>query len=73
MVGAKVTHRGDVYRIHGDNILECERALFLVADSVSGFPRRLPSPLFIPRYAINIANQGSQILLVIELLAGHGR
>ncbi len=73
MVGAKVTHRGDVYRIHGDNILECERALFLVADSVSGLPRRLPSPLFMSRYEINIANQDNQILLVIELLAGHGR
>lgn len=65
-----MTHLVDVYRVHGDNILECERTLFLIADSVFGLARRIPSPVFMPRYEIASDNQ---LLWVVELLAGHRR
>jgi hypothetical protein len=35
-------------RIHGDNILECERALFLIADAFSATIELLPSPPYFP-------------------------
>jgi hypothetical protein len=40
------------FRIHGDNILECERALFLIADSFSATAHLAPSPTYMPRYEV---------------------
>ncbi len=57
-------------RIHGDNILECERTLCLIADSFSAAVRWIPSPPFVPRYEIV---QGRKVVFTIELFSGHGR
>ena len=57
-------------RIHGDNIIECERALFLIAHSFSATVRRIACVLCLPRYQIESAGV---ILFVVELFSGHGR
>jgi hypothetical protein len=58
-------------RIHGDNIIECERALSLITDSFSATAHRSDaSPVYLPRYAIK---QNQRTLFLIELFSGHGR
>lgn len=57
-------------RIHGDNIIECERGLQLIADALSAKINYINSPLYKPLYEIE---RNNQIWGKIELLAGHGR
>jgi hypothetical protein len=60
----------NMLRIHGDNIIECERALLLVAEAFSATTHYISSPPYLPRYAVN---QGEHVLFQVELFAGHGR
>jgi hypothetical protein len=57
-------------RIHGDNVVECERGLHLIADSFSADIRHLVSPPYMPRYEIYAEGM---LLFAVELLPGHGR
>ncbi|MBI1877593.1 MAG: hypothetical protein HYR94_05075 [Chloroflexi bacterium] len=57
-------------RIHGDNIIECERALLLIANSFSANALRVISPPYLPRYEVK---DGDKVLFTIELFSGHGR
>ncbi len=59
-----------VLRIHGDNILECERALQLIAQSFALEILYLASPIYFPRYAL-VGDTTARFY--IELLAGHAR
>lgn len=56
-------------RIHGDNIVECERTLKMIAEAYDSGYELQTSPIYIPKYTIETNN----CLFVIELLAGHGR
>ncbi len=56
-------------RIHGDNIIECERALLLIAESLSAEYSLLPSPPYLPKYEI----RNGQEIIKVDLLAGHNR
>lgn len=56
-------------RIHGDNIVECERTLKMIAEAYSSSFELLKSPVYFPKYAIKTKDY----LFVIELLSGHGR
>lgn len=56
-------------RIHGDNIVECERTLELIKNAYSGTLSLLISPLYKPKYKLCF-NGGT---FVIELLSGHDR
>lgn len=56
-------------RIHGDNIVECERTLHMIYDALGGTIRIVDSPIFMPTYEIEV----SGMIFHIELLAGHGR
>lgn len=59
------------YRIHGDNIIECERALDLLQNSLGGNITEVPDhPSFLP---VNILHTTAGLDLKVELLAGHGR
>ena len=57
-------------RIHGDNIIECERALSLIAESFSATAHWVVSTPYLPRYEIKHDNE---TLFLVELLPGHGR
>ena len=58
-------------RIHGDNIVECERTLLLLSHTFGKEVRLLPnSSLYMPMYELAINNEE---LLKIDLLSGHGR
>ncbi|MEA3341199.1 MAG: hypothetical protein U9R15_14645, partial [Chloroflexota bacterium] len=57
-------------RIHGDNIIECERALFLIADSFTAQVHPVASAPYMPQYEIRCNNE---LLFTVELLPGHGR
>lgn len=57
-------------RIHGDNIIECERGLHLVANSFSANVRHSASPPYMPQYEVL---DGEEVLFRADLLAGHGR
>lgn len=57
-------------RIHGDNILECERTLSLIAGAFRATAHRLEGPIYRPRFEIRF--QETQ-LFTVELLPGHGR
>lgn len=59
-----------VLRIHGDNIIECERALRLIAQSLALESSLVASPIYFPRYALT---RESFILFYVDLMAGHGR
>ncbi len=65
-----IDHHPVFLRIHGDNIIECERGLYLIADSFSATVRRLFSPPYMPHDEI-VGNE--VVLFRVELLAGHGR
>lgn len=56
-------------RIHGDNIVECERALELLASSLGGKKIFTASRPFMPVYLIHL-NDG--VIIKVELLSGHG-
>lgn len=57
-------------RIHGDNILECERALMLIADAFLATVRFLQGPVYAPQYEII---HETDKLFSIQLLPGYGR
>lgn len=59
-----------VLRIHGDNILECERALHLIAQALELEIIYLPSPIYFPRFEL-VENATARFH--VELLAGHAR
>lgn len=56
-------------RIHGDNIVECERTLELIKNAYEGELILLKSPLYKPRYCLKFDGG----CFVIELLSGHDR
>ena len=56
-------------RIHGDNIVECERTLKMIAEAYNSTFELLNSPVYFPKYAIKT----KEYLFVIELLSGHRR
>jgi hypothetical protein len=58
-------------RIHGDNIVECERTLLLLSQAFGKEVRLIPdSFLYMPVYELAINDKD---VLQIDLLAGHGR
>jgi hypothetical protein len=57
-------------RIHGDNIIECERALKLIALAYKATAERISSSIFLPCFNI-IKNDST--LFSVDLLAGHDR
>jgi len=57
-------------RVHGDNIIECERGLYLIADSFHANARRLVSPPYMPRYEVFV---DAAVLFRVELLPGYAR
>jgi len=57
-------------RIHGDNILECERALWLIANSFSAAVHAIVSPPHLPMYQIL---QNGELLFTVQLFPGYGR
>lgn len=56
-------------RIHGDNIIECERTLKMIAEAYDSTYELQECPVYLPKYKINTRD----CQLVIELLSGHGR
>ena len=56
-------------RIHGDNIIECERTLKMLAEAYNSKLELLNSPVYLPKYSFKTMN----CLFTIELLSGHGR
>ena len=58
-------------RVHGDNIVECERTLLLLSQAFGKEVRIIPaSSLYMPFYELAINDKD---ILQIELLSGHGR
>ena len=57
-------------RIHGDNIVECDRCLELIAEAFSAEAKLLPSDPFRPAFAIV---QEGRMLFSVDLIPGHGR
>ncbi|MDR1974464.1 MAG: hypothetical protein LBQ31_07300 [Bacteroidales bacterium] len=58
-------------RIHGDNIVECERTLLLLSQAFGKEVQLMPeSSLYMPVYELVIDEEET---LQIDLLAGHGR
>ena len=58
------------FRIHGDNIVECDRCLDLIARAFTAQIRFVPSDCFCP--AFEIVN-GGNVLFGVDLIPGHGR
>lgn len=58
-----------LFRIHGDNIVECERTLKILAEAFNTSAVLQKSPIYFPKYTIDAAHFGFEI----ELLSGHGR
>lgn len=58
------------FRIHGDNIIECERALSLIALAYKGILVAKSKNVFMPSYSI-LCNEKE--LFEVELLGGHDR
>lgn len=57
-------------RIHGDNIVECERTPVMIAEALkSDYHLIAGSPLYMPKYTIETEEDTFEI----ELLSGHGR
>lgn len=59
-----------ILRIHGDNIIECERGLYMVANSFSANVQHLVSSPYMPQH--EILDNGT-VLFRVDLLPGHGR
>jgi len=57
-------------RIHGDNIIECERTLTLIALAFSGKVAAKTKNLIIPSYSIQVLERE---IFDVELLGGHDR
>lgn len=57
------------FRIHGDNIVECERTLKMISEAFGTTYKLLDSPLYLPKYLV----ENKDSTFVIELLSGHGR
>jgi hypothetical protein len=57
-------------RIHGDNIIECERALKLIILAYKAKANLKPSSIFMPLFSIS--NKDNE-LFEVELLGGHDR
>ena len=57
------------YRIHGDNIVECERTLSILCKSLNANAILLNSPAYKPVYML----QSNEITFEVELLSGHDR
>ncbi len=62
-------HSSTRLRIHGDNILECERTLYLISDAFNATVNPIPSAAYAPWYSIQTQNS---TLFQVELLAGYG-
>jgi len=58
-----------VLRIHGDNIIECERTLLLIAKAFQVLPINCSDSIYYPKYVINSPKKNIEI----ELLSGHDR
>lgn len=58
------------FRIHGDNIVECDRCLDLLAQAFDAQVRFLSSDPFRPAFELT---KGGKILFGIDLIPGHGR
>ncbi len=59
------------FRIHGDNIVECERTLNIITKAFEAEVKLKPkSPLYKPSYKLKCKNG---LMFEIELLSGHGR
>ena len=58
-----------LFRIHGDNIVECERTLSMIAEAFKSTPKLQNCPLYFPKYTISTADS----VFYFELLSGHGR
>ena len=56
-------------RIHGDNIVECERTLSMICDAFQQEAVLCESPIYRPRYSFDY-NENQYL---IELLSGHSR
>lgn len=56
-------------RIHGDNIVECERTLKMLAEAYNSIYELENSPIYLPKYSIKT----NDCTFVIEMLSGHGR
>lgn len=56
-------------RIHGDNIVECERTLNMIYEAVGGTMELAECSVYLPVYIITKGN----VRYRIELLSGHGR
>lgn len=57
------------FRIHGDNIVECERTLKLIIGALHASVLLLNSPLYKPKYQL----QSVDGVFEFELLSGHER
>lgn len=57
-------------RIHGDNIIECERTLNLIATALGASTSRIYSPLYMPIFTIE---RNGLELLQVQLLPGYKR
>ena len=57
------------FRIHGDNIVECERTLTMISQAFNSPYILNKSPIYLPQYTIKTENS----IFYIELLSGHGR
>jgi hypothetical protein len=58
-----------VLRIHGDNIIECERSLLLISKGFDTQPVHISDCIYFPRYVLKTAKESIEI----ELFAGHDR
>lgn len=56
-------------RIHGDNIVECERTLDMLKDALGGELALIDCALWLPVYEL----RSEETIFMIELLSGHGR
>ena len=59
-----------IFRIHGDNIIECERTLDLITAAYQSQAIRISNSLYFPCFQVC---KGSLVLFDVELLAGHNR
>ena len=57
-------------RIHGDNIIECERALDLINAAYEGELKRVSNCLYLPEFKLFV---NKKAIASIELFAGHDR
>lgn len=57
-------------RIHGDNIIECERALKLIEQAYKATVSDKTEDIYMPAYSLKVDNKE---LFEVELLSGHNR